>query len=86
MTENPETIFLSLEGNYIYRHHVEPRDQLYAPKVESFPIPLRYFGVIKRAHTSLKRIETRRNHAPVSRSSHYEVKSLLMDTCGPGGG
>ena len=23
--------FWSIEGNYIYRHHVEPRVQLYAP-------------------------------------------------------
>ena len=32
--------FWSISGNKIYRHHVEPRVKLYAPRVESFPIPL----------------------------------------------
>ena len=31
--------FWSIEGDFIYRHHVEPRVQLYVPKEESFPIP-----------------------------------------------
>ena len=34
--------FRSIEGNYIYRHHVEPRVQLHVPKEETFPIPPRY--------------------------------------------
>ena len=28
----------SMSGNFIYRHHVEPRVKLYSPKEESFPI------------------------------------------------
>ena len=40
--------FLSIEGNCTYRHHVEPRIQLYVPKEESFPIPRRYSDVIRR--------------------------------------
>ena len=32
--------FWSMSGNFIYRHHVEPRVELYVPKEESFPIPL----------------------------------------------
>ena len=35
--------FQSISGNHIYRHHVEPRVQLYAPKEESFPVPQRFF-------------------------------------------
>ena len=29
-----------MSGNFIYRHHVEPRVKLYSPRAESFPIPL----------------------------------------------
>ena len=32
---------LSISGNYIYRHHVEPRVKFYVPREESFAIPLR---------------------------------------------
>ena len=30
----------SIEGDFIYRHHVEPRVHLHVPKEESFPIPV----------------------------------------------
>ena len=29
--------FWSISGNYIYRHHVEPRVKLYVPREESSP-------------------------------------------------
>ena len=31
----------SIEGEFIYRHYVEPRVRLHVPKEESFPIPLK---------------------------------------------
>ena len=34
-------IFWSMSGNFMYRHHVEPRVKLYSPREESFPIPLK---------------------------------------------
>ena len=37
--------FWSMSGNFIYRHHVEPRVKLYSPREESFPIPLKYIDV-----------------------------------------
>ena len=37
--------FWSMSGNFIYRHHVEPRVKLYSSRDESFPIPLRYIDV-----------------------------------------
>ena len=46
-------VFSSIEGNYIYRHHVEPEVQLYVLKEESFPTPPRYIDVVRRTHTSL---------------------------------
>ena len=45
--------FLSITGDFIYRHHVEPRVKLYMPKEESFPIPLKYIGVTRNTRTSL---------------------------------
>ena len=31
--------FWSIEGDFIYRHHNEPRVHLHVPKEETFPIP-----------------------------------------------
>ena len=42
-----------MSGNFIYRHHVEPRVKLYSPREESFPIPLKYIDVSRTAHTHL---------------------------------
>ena len=35
----------SIQGDFIYRHHVELRVQLHVPKEETFPIPLKYIDV-----------------------------------------
>ena len=45
--------FWSFQGDFIYRHHIEPRVQLYVPKEESFPIPLKHIDVIRSTHTDL---------------------------------
>ena len=45
--------FWSIERNYIFRHHVEPRIHLHVPKEESFPIPLKYIDVTRTTHTTL---------------------------------
>ena len=45
--------FWSVSGNFIYRHHVEPRVKLYSPREESFPIPLMYIDVSRTTHTNL---------------------------------
>ena len=42
-----------MSGNFIYRHHVEPRVKLYSPREESFPIPLKYIDVSRTIHTNL---------------------------------
>ena len=44
--------FWSMSGNFVYRHHVEPRVKLYSPR-ESFPIPLKYIDVSRTTHTNL---------------------------------
>ena len=45
--------FWSMSGNFIYRHHIEPRVKLYSPREESFPIPLKYFDVSRTTHSNL---------------------------------
>ena len=44
--------FWCMSGNFMYRHHVEPRVELYSPREESFPIPLKYI-VSRTTHTNL---------------------------------
>ena len=45
--------FWSMSGNFIHRHHVEPRVKLYSPREESFPVPLKYIDVSRTTHTNL---------------------------------
>ena len=45
--------FWSMSGNFIYRHHVEPRVKLYSPRQESFPFPLKYIDVSRTTCTNL---------------------------------
>ena len=52
--------FWSMSGNFIHRHHVEPRVKLYLPREESLPIPLKYFDVFRTTHTNLDVKQERR--------------------------
>ena len=52
--------FWSMSGNFIYRHHVEPRLKLYSPREESFPIPLKYIDVSRSTRTNLDVMPERR--------------------------
>ena len=45
--------FWSMSGNFIFRHHVEPRVKLYSPREASFPIPLKYKKVSRTTHANL---------------------------------
>ena len=42
-----------MSGNFIYRHHVEPRVKLYSPREESFPIPMKCIDISRTTHTNL---------------------------------
>ena len=58
--------FRSMSGNFMYRHHVEPRVKLYSPREESFTIPLKYIDVSRTTRTNLdvkqeRRIDDYRN-------------------------
>ena len=45
--------YRSLQGDFIYRHHIGPRVQLHVPREESFRIPLKCIGVIRSTRTNL---------------------------------
>ena len=89
--------FWSVQGDFIYRDNIEPRIQLYVPKEESFPIPLKYIDGIRSAHTDLDskknelmttgmstEIEICQIRGQVSWDSEYWTKLLQKDLCGPG--
>ena len=87
--------FWSIEGNYIYHHHIEPRVQLYVPKEETFPVPLRYIDVTRTTHTTLDPYRRLLEHWCESKfiavmdwihavhSSQSRMKNLLTEICGP---
>ena len=92
--------FWSMSGSFIYRHHVEPRVELYSPREESFPFPLKYIDVTRTAHTNLdvkqeKRIDDYWNidgSRDLSDPWTGFTQFTLLDekasdgyTCGPGG-
>ena len=52
--------FWSMSGNFIYRHHVEPRVKLYSPREELFPTPLKYIDVSRTTRTNLGVMQERR--------------------------
>ena len=54
MMEGAKNDSWSMSGNFIYRHHVEPRVKLCAPREESFPIPLEYTDVTRTMFTAKK--------------------------------
>ena len=51
--EEAKSDFWAITGEFICRHHVEPRVKLYVPREESFPIPLKYIDVTRTKYTSL---------------------------------
>ena len=70
--------FWSMSGNFIYRHHVEPRVKLYSPREESFPIPLKYVDVSRTTCTNLD-VETRETHQRLLECRWVESFVWLLD-------
>ena len=52
--------FWSIQGDFICRHHSEPRVQLYVPKEEAFTTPLKYIDVTRSTHTDLDVMQEKR--------------------------
>ena len=55
--------FWTMSGNFIYRHHVEPRVKLYSPREESFPIPLKYIDVSSWVRLTKRQATSRPDHS-----------------------
>ena len=51
--EEAKSDFCTIRGEFLCRHHVEPRVKLYVPREESFPTPLKYIDVTRTSYTSL---------------------------------
>ena len=43
----------SKKGDFLYRHHIEPRVQIYVTKEETFSISLKYIDAARSTHTDL---------------------------------
>ena len=52
--------FWSIQGDFICRHHFEPRVQLRVPKEETFPIPLNYIDVTRAAFSNMEVLQEKR--------------------------
>ena len=52
--------FWSVQGDFICRHHNEPRVQLYVPKGETFTIPLKYSEVRRSTNPNLDVLQEKR--------------------------
>ena len=90
--------FWSIQGDFIYRHHNEPRVQLHVQKEETFPIPLKYIDVTRSTHSDLDVMQEKRVNdcwivdSVRSLSDMWKgfTKFTLLeeehprDTCGPG--
>ena len=60
MTLKPAKIFRLFKVTSFYRHHFEPRVQLYVPMEETFPIPLKYIDVMRSTNTELDAAQEKR--------------------------
>ena len=77
--------FWSMSGNFIYRHHVEPRVKLYSPREESFPISLKYIDVSRMIIGISMDQEIRLILGQVSLNLLYWMRNLQTRICGPEG-
>ena len=89
-----------MSGNFIYRHHVEPRVKLCSPREDSLLTPLKYIDVSRTTHTNLDvRQERRIDIIGISMGQeiclilgqvslsllYWKKKNLQTDICGPRG-
>ena len=87
-----------MSGNFKNRHHVEPRVELYSPREESCPIPLKYIDVSRTTRTNLDVKQERHidDYWNIDGSRDLSdswtgftqftiLENLQTDICGPGG-
>ena len=70
--------FWSIQGDFIYRHHNEPRVQLYSPKEDTLPIPLKDIDVTLSTHTDLDVMQEKKidDYQNVDSSAHVTCNVL----------
>ena len=69
-----------ISGNFIYRHHVEPRVKLYSPREESFPIPLKYIDVSRTTQNKIGCQAREAASMTIGISMDQEI-CLVLETC-----
>ena len=52
-TQNSTKDFRFMSGDSIYRHHEEPRLELYTSDNEALPVPLKYVAVMRRTRSTI---------------------------------
>ena len=52
--------FWSIQVDFVYRHHIEPRVQHYVQKEETFTVPLIFFNVTRSTFTNLDVVQKKR--------------------------
>ena len=52
--------FWSIQGDFIYHHHIEARAQLHVPKEETFPVPLKDIHATRSTFTNLDVLQEQR--------------------------
>ena len=65
--------FWSIQGDFVYRHHIEPRVHLYVPKEETFPIPLKYIDVTRSTYADLDIAQEKKELMIIGTSMETEI-------------
>ena len=75
--------FWSIQGDFVCRHHNEPRVQLHVPKEETIPIPLKCIDVTWCTHTDLDVMREKKTitgmsiHASLCQTPGQDSQNLL---------
>ena len=79
MTPKPVPTSGRVQGDFIYRHHNEPRVQLFVSKEETFPNPLKYIDVTRSSRSDLDVMQEKRidDYWNVDSSNHSSDTSLF---------
>ena len=72
--------FWSMEGDFIYRQHIEPRVQLYVPRKKRSQFSLKYIDVTRTAHTNLDVLQENRLDDDVDRNLSDSWKGFTKFT------
>ena len=70
--------FWSIQGDFIHRHHIEPRLQLFVPKEETFPIPLKYIDATRATYTNLDVLQEKRPWWPLDRRRESKFRDFFF--------